>query len=258
MIPLACLMQSRDLSWEDKIAYIAYKIKPNEIIPDAVEHRFEPGWYIRTLKIPANCALVGNPHKVGHLCKLVEGKLAVMQQEGKYYFEAPAEMVTTPGYQSAVLTQTYCVVETWHLNPFDSQDIIALEAAAFSPGEPTLKRGEVIVSRIDYAEKLAAIGETEAHMQQLMLDAYDTITDADQPKIQVKESPIQGLGVFAQHKITAGEVAGPGGKTFVSRYTNHSVNPNVKYEGKLFIALRDIEPDEELTADYSQVMEAAR
>lgn len=258
MMPLACLMQSRELSWEDKIAYIAYRLKPVETKLESVEHRFEPGWYVRTIKIPAEHAFVGRPHKFGHLCKLIEGKLSVMQAEGQYYFNAPAEMRTIPGYMSAVLTQTACVVETWHPNPDDSRNVEVIENNIFDPAEPVLKRGEAIASQIDYKEKLALTGLTDLQVRQLMFESYDTISAKDQPKLIVGDSQIQGLGVFATEKIFIDESPGPGGKTLISRYTNHSVNPNVKYNGKLFIALRDIEPGEELTANYLQVMEAAR
>lgn len=108
------------------------------------------------------------------------------------------------------------------------------------------------------------------------------------PKTAVKESPIQGLGLFAAAPIRAGEVvAVKGGHVFdgatrrrIERelgpaeiqigddlfigpleaseregamiFSNHSCEPNVGVEGQIvFVALRDIAPGEELTHDWA-------
>jgi len=104
----------------------------------------------------------------------------------------------------------------------------------------------------------------------------------------VRQSPIQGRGLFAKERIAAGEiVAIKGGYIFdveewkrIERqlgpaeiqisethfiaplrqeerdgsmlYTNHSCNPNIGIQGQIvFVAMRDIEPEEELTHDWA-------
>jgi hypothetical protein len=147
--PLACLAKSRHLSWEDKIAYLAYKLKSVESPVDPIEHRFEPGWYIRKMTIPAKSIFVGRPHRYGHMCKLLEGTLAILQPEGEYYFYGPSEMHTTPGYQTVCTSITTCVAETWHPNPSELRDVKLLEDDIFLPADEVLQHGELVAIKLE-------------------------------------------------------------------------------------------------------------
>ena len=108
------------------------------------------------------------------------------------------------------------------------------------------------------------------------------------PKTEVRESPIHGRGLFARTAIGAGEVvAVKGGHVLTARqwadlepalgpaeiqiledlviapvdaaerdggmlYSNHSCEPNIAIQGQIvFVAMRDIEPGEELTHDWA-------
>ena len=92
-------------------------------------------------------------------------------------------------------------------------------------------------------------------------------------KTYVAASPIHGLGLFAEKKISADSVIGwlrgkPSSKDgphvlWISageaievecelRYINHSDHPNACYYDDLsVVALRDISPGEEITHDYA-------
>lgn len=108
------------------------------------------------------------------------------------------------------------------------------------------------------------------------------------PKTEVKESPIQGKGLFAKDAITKGEIVAVKGGYILTKkewdalepelgpaeiqiaedlfiapvhqeqrddnmlYTNHSCDPNIAIQGQIvFVAMRDIEPGEELTHDWA-------
>jgi SET domain-containing protein len=108
------------------------------------------------------------------------------------------------------------------------------------------------------------------------------------PKIEVRSGGLQGRGVFATQKIEQGEVVAvktghivtadqlpeitatvgdfalqihdrfylsPISKEEVDRLTifiNHSCDPNVGFDGQItYVAMRDIEPGEELCHDYA-------
>lgn len=108
------------------------------------------------------------------------------------------------------------------------------------------------------------------------------------PKTEVRESLIHGEGLFAKQAITAGEVVAVKGGYILTRqewealeprlgsaeiqvseelfiapirqeqregcmlYTNHSCDPNIALQGQIvFVAMRDIAPDEELTHDWA-------
>jgi SET domain-containing protein len=100
--------------------------------------------------------------------------------------------------------------------------------------------------------------------------------------VEVKDSPIQGKGLFARRDIKEGEtvlawdVSHPvteeefskmneGEKAYVAkyrdglilvqepeRYINHSCEPNTRSEDGKDIAIRDIREGEEVTSNYSQ------
>lgn len=113
------------------------------------------------------------------------------------------------------------------------------------------------------------------------------------PKTEIRESAIHGKGLFAKDAITKGEiVAIKGGRILTSTgwkvlepklgsaeiqisdqffiapahkeeregsmlYTNHSCNPNIGIQGQIvFVAMRDIAPDEELTHDWATTDDA--
>src|SRR6185437_15536376 len=107
------------------------------------------------------------------------------------------------------------------------------------------------------------------------------------PKAECRESKIEGLGVFANKKILKGEVCGVLGGVIVHRddikeyrkimtqvgiqvdrdffivptnredlekygVFNHSCNPNIGFLNSIaFVAIRDVEPREELVFDYA-------
>ena len=108
------------------------------------------------------------------------------------------------------------------------------------------------------------------------------------PKTQVRESPIHGKGLFARSKITQGDIVAIKGGFIVDHqqwtqleavmgvseiqiddnffitpveqqhrdgamlYINHSCEPNAAIAGQIvFVAMRDIEANEEITADWA-------
>jgi hypothetical protein len=89
------------------------------------------------------------------------------------------------------------------------------------------------------------------------------------PKITVRESYIEGKGIFLSAPAIEGEVIGParlaGMRTPLGRYTNHAKHPNAKFElmdnGDIYlVALRRIngciagEQGEEVTVNYRQAL----
>jgi len=86
-----------------------------------------------------------------------------------------------------------------------------------------------------------------------------TVLTYRSPKTEVKDSPIQGRGLFARTAIGAGEiVAVKGGYVLPTElFTNHSCDPNIAIQGQIvFVAMRDIAPGEELTHDWATTDDA--
>lgn len=108
------------------------------------------------------------------------------------------------------------------------------------------------------------------------------------PKTEVRDSPIHGKGLFAKQAFAVGEVVAVKGGHILPKkvwtileqqlgpaeiqvaeglfiaptrqeqrdgcmlFTNHSCDPNIAIQGQIvFIAMRDLEPGEELTHDWA-------
>lgn len=105
-------------------------------------------------------------------------------------------------------------------------------------------------------------------------------------KVEIRDTSLNGKGIYAKENIKAGEIVFIKGGHILTRdkiysssvinsyfpisdeyflaasnqeeeeaiklYQNHSCNPNVGLHGEItFVAIRDIEKDEELTVDYA-------
>lgn len=109
----------------------------------------------------------------------------------------------------------------------------------------------------DYQEALSDIGISEASVRAMSEKTDDLILD-EIDGIQVKDSPIQGKGVFAtrDYPIEAriGQATMQNRRTLLNRYTNHSVSPNavpiVTDSGIELFAIKPIREGDEVTVNY--------
>jgi len=137
-----------NLSWADKLAYLAYKLHDPaalELVP--VTHSFRGEWYVRTMKIPKEYLFIGRIHILGHKIKLLSGKAILIEEYGKEIREAPDEMTSVPGYQTVAYTLTDVVAETIHPNPLklhSQRQTDLLESYIFEPVDLVLQRGKEI------------------------------------------------------------------------------------------------------------------
>jgi hypothetical protein len=120
--------------------------------------------------------------------------------------------------------------------------------------------GKIKCSKSDYGLFLSEQGLSEdfvRHCSEIEIDRVD-INDAG---LSVKESSIEGLGLFAEKEYKAGEVITlavvSGNRTEAGRYTNHSHNPNaLVLESDNDIALHaadNIAKGDEITINYRDV-----
>lgn len=91
-----------------------------------VDHDFCDGLYARTMHIPAGTALTGAVHR--HECFFVvrSGRLAVTTDSGPIVLEAGAMLVSRAGTKRAGVALSDVIVTTFHANPGDETDPIAL------------------------------------------------------------------------------------------------------------------------------------
>lgn len=143
------LFDRTNLTWSEKVAYIAYQLKLIDTKVDApLAHIFEHGMYIREMRLPAGAIVVGRQHIHGHRTQLVSGIAMLVGPDGRQLFEGPAEIHTKTGDQIVAHAVTDIVARTYHPNPSESRDITALEDEWFAPAEPVLQLGEKLYARL--------------------------------------------------------------------------------------------------------------
>jgi hypothetical protein len=100
-------------------------------VPLPPEHTFGPGFYVRTIRIPAGVALVGAIHKTEHLFILSKGILEVATEDGVARLEAPYQAVARAGLKRAGYAITDVVCSNLHITA--ETDLEKLEAELIEP-----------------------------------------------------------------------------------------------------------------------------
>ena len=110
-----------------------------------------------------------------------------------------------------------------------------------------------------------SLGYTVDEVREMSEITEDMIDMPYESPIEVKDSDIEGKGVFATEDIKESSQIGIGrvmlNRTPLGRYTNHSFTPNAKAQtmnnSMYFIATKNIKKGEEITADYRHIRKIA-
>lgn len=242
-----------------------------------VAHHFGPGIYIREVTLPAGIFAVGHAQKYEHLNIMLTGKVAIVDDGAVRVLEAPMIFTGKPGRKVGYVLET-CVWQNVYAT--EETDIDALEAyyldksenwKAYDKEQSEIAHALNQHNRDDYAQVLKEFGFDAATARQQAEDESDQIDmpTAFKAVVQVRDSNIEGKGLFLSWHIAAGQIIAParieGKRTPAGRYVNHSVNPNCMYvadeKGDIYLmSLRDIEGckgggcGEELTVNYRQAL----
>lgn len=226
-------------------------------------HTFLPGVYERKITIPPWTVLTGAAHKTDYRVRLEKGTIAVNRNTEVVVLTAPCEFDAKAGEQRAgrVFEDEVVWVDVYD-NPDDCQDIPTLEDRLYVVPEcglgDTRRRLAIESARADYQLFLEQLGVDQPTMDAIVTIESDLIDMPEGHDVELKESPVHGVGMFATRYYFAGEVICPGrldGKrTPAGRYINHSCDPNViphKFGDDLYvIAIKDVGVGSELFIDY--------
>jgi hypothetical protein len=93
---------------------------------DCIEkHHFGPGIYVKEVTMPAGSVIVGKPHKVEHLCIMLQGRMKLVKEDGEVIeVSAPATFVGKPGRKIAYIIET---VVFQNIYATDETDVEKLE-----------------------------------------------------------------------------------------------------------------------------------
>lgn len=250
-----------------------------EQAPAPVAHYFGPGIYIREVTFYAGTFAIGHRQRHPHLNVMLKGQVA-MERDGEIYtVSAPSIFVGEPGRKSGIILEDTVWLNIYP-NPDDERDIDTLEARWLDKG-PIWEDHEARRMESEYAAHSEDRGDYEAFLEEFGIDPEvikaqvedesDQIR-TDMGRITVRKSPIHGLGVFLPAPASPGDVLAParihGKRDLAGRFTNHSPNPNAKFQrdeaGNLWlVAIREIsgckggDQGEEVTIDYRESVKLA-
>jgi hypothetical protein len=243
-----------------------------------VVHHFGPGIYIREVTLPAGALAIGHAQRFQHLNIMLTGAVATVGDDGQTkVLRAPMIFVGKPGRKLGYVLET-CIWQNVYAT--DERDIDKLEAmfldksATWQAHAEAAKQLETYhrrEDREDFELVVRLAGFTPASVRAQSENPHDQIPmpSGFAPKFTVRDSTIEGKGVFLSAPVDQDEVIAParidGMRTPAGRYTNHAKNPNAKFakneSGDIWlVATRRIagcaggSQGEEVTVDYRQAL----
>lgn len=227
-----------------------------------IDHHFHAGMYARELTIKAGTLLTGRIHKFDHFDIMLSGDITVSTDDGQVKRLTGLNIMQgKAGKKRAGYAHSDTHWITFHSTDERHEDEMLdyLTCETFEE----LEDFNVAVNRADYLLMVDSIGMTEDEISKQVTNEADMMAMPDEYNMAfVGESKIHGKGYFADQLITGGSLIAPARigdfRTEAGRYTNHALNPNAAMvvcgSGVNLMALKDIEPGEEITANYRDVI----
>jgi hypothetical protein len=94
-------------------------------------HTFGPGFYARTITIPAGVVLTGKVHATEHLFIVSKGDITLVTEDGRKRVQAPYQAVCRAGTKRAGYAHTEVVCTNVHITT--ETDLDKLEAELIEP-----------------------------------------------------------------------------------------------------------------------------
>jgi hypothetical protein len=212
---------------------------------------------------------------------MIKGRVLMLNEDGSSReLVAPMTFVGQPGRKVGYILED---VVWQNIYPTDETDIEVLEATYLDKSDSWLEHKDTQdaiqkLSRTedqdDYRLALDEHGFTEEIARSQSENEDDQIPmPYGWSKVSVRDSLIEGKGLFANHTISAGEIIAParidGKRTPAGRYTNHAKDPNAEMVKLLngdidLVAITDIygckggSIGNEITIDYRRTISLAR
>jgi hypothetical protein len=103
----------------------------------AEKHYFGPSLYIKEVTLPAGTVVIGKPHKMEHMCILLQGRMIIAKENGeKIELVAPATFIGSKGRKIAYIIET---VVFQNVYATEETDIEKLENMCVENTQPLLE-----------------------------------------------------------------------------------------------------------------------
>lgn len=246
----------REQRLRDRIDELQHRMLQEPQAETPVRNLFAGGVYAREVFIPKGTLVVGKVHVTDHINIALQGDLTFLTVDGPKRFKAPGMFAAPAGTKKLAYANEDSIWVNVHPALHEDPEFIVSSITV-----DTYAEYDDIVNRVGYQQFLEQFQLTEEYVRQMSEDPT-TLDDSLLAGVEVRESRIQGMGLFSTESFKAGEVICPaqiGGKrSLAGRYSNHHMFPNCvmaqSAEGYDLTALRNIEAGEELTTDYGATL----
>jgi hypothetical protein len=206
-----------------------------------VIHAFGPGLYIREVFMPAGTIAIGHEQRFEQMNVLLKGRVVMLNKNGNTVeLVAPMAFTGPPGQKIGYIAEDMVWQNIYATTETDIEKLEAMFLVKDDVWEEDRKqridslRPEKQPDRDDYMALLEEFGISHAQARAETEHQADMrVFPYGRYKVMVKESPIDGRGMFATAPIEAGEVIAParieGKRTPAGRYVNHSISPNAHF-----------------------------
>lgn len=156
------ILERQDMPWGDRVALLAHAVQamPGATVEQDdfdVRHMFKELWYVREFDLPASSIFIGRSHRLGHIVKLLSGRVVLVLEDHRLEYVAPAVIQTVPGFQTVCYALTDITAQSWHFNPEQYRDIERLEDEHFGSPTAVLERGETLANSQENVKWLAQL-----------------------------------------------------------------------------------------------------
>lgn len=239
------------------------KMKEFPQIDIPILHHFHAGMYARELTIKAGTLLTGRIHKFDHFDIMLSGDITVSTDDGQVKRLTGLNIMQgKAGKKRAGYAHTDTHWITFHSTNERHEDEMLnyLTCETFEE----LEDFNIAVNRADYSLMVESMGMSEDDIQKQVTNEADMMAMPDEYDLAfVGESVINGKGYIADQLICGGDLIAPARigdfRTDAGRYTNHALSPNAAMvvcgSGVDLMALKNIEPGEEITVNYRDVID---
>jgi len=270
--------KSHNLVGQSKIEQVESHLLDLPQVECPVVHHFGPGIYIREVTLPAGTLAIGHAQRFEHLNIMLAGAVAMIGDDGQTkVLRAPMIFVGKPGRKLGYVLET-CIWQNVYAT--EERDIDKLESMFLDKSSTWQAHAEASKQLESYHRRedredfelvvrLAGFTPDVVRAQSENTDDQIAMPSGFAPKFTVRDSAIEGKGVFLSAPVDQGEVIAPacidGMRTPAGRYTNHSKTPNAKFVkdesgGIWLVATHRIagciggSQGEEVTIDYRQAL----
>ena len=228
----------------------------------SLKEYYSGGLYCRQITIPAGALITGRIYKFNHIEMMLSGDIIILSADGgKKNYQGHNVIEAKSGKRQAGLALTDTVWMTINQVP----EGIPLHEMLDYTSVLTYEEFDAFyreLNQADYQKFLQDINLTQKEMDEIVTKDDVTEMPSGYEHIYTEASLLNDTGLFTSEPIKKGSIICPARvldkRTIAGRYANHALHANsLPYtENNIFyfMASADIKKDEEITANYRDVL----